>query len=93
MVIFNRYKECSHGKGHDPYVSDSAKLKYAESLLRLSDKLFFTPFVPIVGLSFVEQSPIAFTIQLIVTAFCFAEAICIRHEGLKIIDLIENNET
>jgi hypothetical protein len=86
MKWLKKLNNCFHGKGHEPYKTPEAKLTFADSLLKIADKLFFAPFIPFVTISFYEQSPAQFWLQLVLSVLFFIMATCLRHEALLIID-------
>ena len=86
MSWINHLKEVFHGKGHEPYKSREAKLAFAESLLKMSDKLFFAPYLPIITLTFFESIGYVFWLQIIISGLMFISAASFRHGALIIID-------
>ncbi len=93
--MFQCLKEAFNGKGYKNYKSRNAKKKFADSLLKLADRLFFlsmsTLFIIALQINntILQSSNIIFWITLIGVAIFIILGICYRHEGLKIYDYLE----
>ena len=83
---------CSSNKGYKQYRTKEARLAFCGTLLKLTDKLFFAPLVPLITLSFTEVEFVGFTIQLLMAFVIFTMALCGRHEALKAIDEIHSRD-
>ncbi len=88
--FFGFLNEVFHGKGDKYYQSDEARRAFAKSLFSISDKLFFAPIVPLLTLAFKDTEHFGF--QLCIAGIFLIAAIWMRHQGLLIIDEINNKK-
>ena len=83
-------KECEYPR-YEQYKTTESKLAFCDSLLKLADKLFFAPFVPLLTLSFADTSPWLFLLQLALATVAFFFGLCLRGDALRKIDQIYAN--
>lgn len=84
----------SHGEGHKHYKSKTAKQKYADQLLILSEKCFLAILAPAFSLPLSSKFD-AFLVFVVMAVTFFAGGLYFRHEGLSIYDelaMIESRE-
>jgi hypothetical protein len=74
-----------HGEGHKHYKSNTAKQKYADQLIRLSEKCFLAIIAPAFSLP-MSDNPDAFFISTAMAVVFFVGGLYFRHEGLLIYD-------
>ena len=81
------YKEVFHGQGFRAYKSGKAKEKFADSILKIADKLFWAPLASLVAIG-LNGKELVFEVFFI-TAVLLILGMWLRHVGLKAIDEVE----
>ncbi|EHZ2903734.1 hypothetical protein MDT99_004319 [Vibrio vulnificus] len=74
-----------HAKGYEGYLSEDAQKKFADSLLKIADKMFWAP-IAYFGVSVYQNKALDLWGIVYLTIF-FVLAVCLRHQGLKVYDL------
>ena len=77
-------REAFHGKGYLGYKSKDAQKKFADSLLKIADKMFWAPMAYI-GASLYQAKDISFYGYAYVLFF-FVLGVSMRHQALKVYD-------
>lgn len=81
----------SHGEGHNHYKSAKAKRKYADHLLKLSEKSFLAILAPAFSLPLSDKAD-TFIVFVILSTVFFSGGLYFRHEGLKIYDNLAESD-
>ncbi len=95
--MFKFLKETFHGKGHHGYKSEVAQKKFADSILTIADRLFFLSISSLliillqINNSTFQSNNAIFYPAIMGSAFFMILALCCRHQGLKIHDLLEED--
>ncbi|CAK1877042.1 conserved hypothetical protein [Vibrio crassostreae] len=79
--------EAFRSKGYEGYKSTEAQKKFADSLLKIADKLFWAP-IAYLGVLIYQNKVFDVSSALYITTFLVL-AVCLRHQALKVYDLHE----
>ncbi len=74
-----------HSKGFLGYTSEEAQKQFADSLLRIADKMFWAPMAYL-GVTLYQNQEIS-VLGFVYIAIFFVLGIILRHNGLKVYDL------